>query len=222
MLTRNPFTANSMRAPLHYYTTISVDGSPANMVAAGIWQFSANCLYDPDVTGIGHQPMYYDNFMEVFKKYRVRKAYIKATVVNHTVNTATANSTGTVTTQPNYAYRLAIWNDATSGSTVQYPTDFGTLIEEGGRNVKWRFVGPSLTGKLPSLSHSQVPAQQIGVDSKDPSISGTVNTCPSSSAYFYVGVAAADATTNVPYVSIAIKITYVVDFWDRDVRQPQN
>jgi hypothetical protein len=211
-----------MRAPLHYYTTVSVDGTSASMVAAGIWQFSTTCLYDPDVTSIGHQPMYFDNFMEVFKKYRVRKAYIKATVVNHSVNTATANSSGTTTAQPNYAYRLAIWNDATAGSTVQYPTDFGTLIEEGGRNIKWRFVGPSLTGSLPSLSHTQIPHRQIGIDAKDPSLSGTASSCPSLSSYFYVGVASADNTTNVPSVSIAVKLTYVVDFYDRDIKQLQN
>lgn len=220
--TRNPFTVGSMRCPLHYYTTVSVNGQAANMVAAGIWQFSANCLYDPDVTGIGHQPMYYDNLMEVFKKYRVRKAYIKVTCINHAVNTATANSSGTVTTQSNYAYRLAIWNDATANSTVQYPSDFGTLIEEGGPHVKWRFCGPALAGKLPSLQHSQVPHKQIGCDAKDPSLTGTVNTCPSGFSYFYVGVASADGTTDVPSVSLAVKITYVCDFWDRDLRQLQN
>jgi hypothetical protein len=220
--TRNPFSVGSMRCPLHYYTTVTVDGNAGNMVAGGIWQFSANCLYDPDVTSIGHQPMYFDNLMEVFKKYRVKKTYMTVTVVNHTVNTATANSSGTTTTQPNYAYRLAIWNDSTQGSTVQYPSNFGTLIEEGGPSVKWRFVGPSLTGKLPSLRHSQVPYKQIGCDAKDPSLTGTVNSCPTAFSYMYVGVAAADGSTNIPPVSLAIKITYVADFWDRDLRQLEN
>lgn len=49
--------------------------------SAGIWTFAANGLFDPNVTGTGHQPMGFDQLMTFYNHYEVIGAKIKFTVV---------------------------------------------------------------------------------------------------------------------------------------------
>lgn len=35
------------------------------------WDWRLNSIYDPDYTGTGHQPMWYDQFSALYRKYRV-------------------------------------------------------------------------------------------------------------------------------------------------------
>ena len=46
------------------------------MLGATVNVFSMNGLFDPNITGIGHQPMYFDNYMGIYGRYRVNRAYI--------------------------------------------------------------------------------------------------------------------------------------------------
>ena len=58
-----------------YCDNVSVSGS------AGIpfkYQFSCNGLYDPNITGTGHQPMYFDQVTPIYNQYRVIGAKARA------------------------------------------------------------------------------------------------------------------------------------------------
>lgn len=57
----------------------------AGSCAALVW--TMNGLYDPDISGIGHQPAGFDQFSVMYNEYNVRKAYIKV----HFANTDTSN-----------------------------------------------------------------------------------------------------------------------------------
>lgn len=218
-LYRNPLAKDRQFAVLHYNTTASINPN-AEALSGAVLQYSANSLYDPDVTGIGHQPMYFDNYASVYWRYRVNYAKITVTVVNHDVNTATSGEV-TDTLYPNYAYKLFIMRDATN-NTNEYPTNINDLIEESGAQTKWRFCGPSLTGKLPKLSHYCSPHQIANKSFKDDSLAATIATNPTSAAYFYIGLASADGVTNPPAVYVNIKITYWAEFFDRRAIQTQN
>lgn len=219
---RNPCSVNRQLATLLYVQDISLDPTPNALGATGtnVWQFSGNNLYDPDTTGFGHQPMYFDNLMAVYQRYRVNFAQICVTVVNHSVNTATYNGTS-VTTTPNYAYKMFISRDATSNVTNEYPADMNTFIEEGGSNIKWRFVAPSLNGKLPKLKHSLSPHRLANCGFRDEDLSGTSTTGPARFVYFYIGVTSADGVTNPPAVSLNVRIRYFCEFYDRRAIQAQ-
>ena len=44
--------------------------------------FSGNGLYDPDVSGVGHQPLGFDQWMTLYNRYRVYASRIVVNVVN--------------------------------------------------------------------------------------------------------------------------------------------
>lgn len=77
-----PF-GKSRTAKLRYCETISFN--PASGVA-GTYTFSANGLYDPNISGTGHQPYGFDQLMALYNHYTVLGARIKITPINGSAN----------------------------------------------------------------------------------------------------------------------------------------
>lgn len=75
----DPFP-NRQVAILRYSTTVNIKPSVAGV--AGVHQFRANGIHDPDLTGVGHQPYGHDQYSEIYNQYRVLKATIVMTPVN--------------------------------------------------------------------------------------------------------------------------------------------
>jgi len=213
---RNPFTANTSRCMLIYNTPMTINPAAGN-IGGGLHVFSANSAYDPDVTGVGHQPMYFDNYAALYSKYRVNYAKMTVTVINHSVNTAVWNGTS-VTSQPNYSYKLFILKD---NQTNDYPANINQIIEEGGANISWRFIGPSMTGKLPKLYSFCSPHKLNSVPFKEETLSAEVTSSPITKAMFIVGAASADGVTDPPAFSVNVKIQYWMEFFDRKLLQSE-
>lgn len=74
----NLFPARQVRT-LKYGSVISLNVSTG--LGAG-HVYTANGLFDPDITGTGHQPMGYDQMMSLYHHYTVTTARIKATMVH--------------------------------------------------------------------------------------------------------------------------------------------
>ena len=49
----------------------------------GQYTFRGNSCFDPDETGIGHQPMYFDQYAAVYSKYKVKSSRIRVTAANY-------------------------------------------------------------------------------------------------------------------------------------------
>jgi len=215
---RSPFGATAQYAKLVYHTSISLDPKPDQMgaTATNVWQFSGNGCYDADITSTGHQPMFFDNYAALFRRYNVHKSSISVTVVNHAVNTATWNGTN-VTTTPNYSYRLFILKEGTNGFTTEYPGSMSIGIEEANANMKWRYIAPSLNGRLPRLKNSITPHRLLGLSKSDDTLSANTSSNPSSACYYYVGITSADGVTDPPSVYLSVTLTFYVKFFDREV-----
>lgn len=221
-LFRNPLIRQKCRTKLVYNTVLSLDPKPEQLGAGGsnTYVYSANGCFDPDVTGVGHQPMYFDNFAAVYGKYKVLWSKITITVLNSNVNTATYNGTG-VTTTPNYVYKLFCFTDSTNGAT-DYPGYMNPILEEGSKNIKWRFVGPSLTGKMPKLVNYCAPHKLANRSKYDDTLEADTSSVPSQKAYYVIGITSADGVTDPPAVTLNIRIQYYCEFMDRKANQTEN
>lgn len=221
----NPFKNNSELVQLTYYEDITLNPTARNLGSGGTnkWTWSFNNIYDVNTTGTGHQPMFYDNYAAIYERYKVSFAKMTVTVVNHFVNTTSTfpvgSSTGVVTTQPNYSYKLGIVRDT---NDTDQPAQFEQLIEQNSYNTRWRYVAPQLNGSLPKLTMKCAPHKQACLSFDDDTLTSSVGSGPSRNVYANLYIASADGVTDPPSVSLAIKITYYVKFYDRKVNQPEN
>jgi len=78
-----PF-GKSRTCKLRYSETLTVN--PA-LGSAGTYTFSANGLYDPNISGSGHQPYGFDQLCALYNHYYVTGARCKITVINNPVDT---------------------------------------------------------------------------------------------------------------------------------------
>ena len=66
---------------LRYCTQVSIPGGAGH----GSYQFRANSLYDPDLSGVGHQPMGFDEMSARYLHYQVLGSRIKVSpIINGT------------------------------------------------------------------------------------------------------------------------------------------
>jgi len=112
--------------------------------------------------------------------------------------------------------------DATNGVTNEYPGSVEQIVEAGGSNIKWRFVAPSLIGKLPKLKMGCSPHKLSNKAFRDDTMLANVDVNPSQAVYYYVGITSADGNTDPPSVYLNIDIKYYCDFFDRIVQQDEN
>lgn len=57
-------------------------------ISMSAWQYAANGMYDPDLTGTGHQPLGYDQMATLYNDYRVHGVTVKVTGYVKTANQA--------------------------------------------------------------------------------------------------------------------------------------
>lgn len=217
----NPFRKDYELVQLKYRDTISLNPTTGTLNSGGsnTWLFSFNSLYDPDVTSVGHQPMYLDNYASLYQRYKVSFAKIKATIVNHSVNTAVWNGSA-VATQPNYSYKLLMIRDINPDEVTGQNIE--TVLEQDAVNTKWRYVAPQLNGRLPSISMKCAPHKTAGVSYDDDSLQSLMTAGPSKNIKGLIGITSADGTTDPPSVNIVVEITYYCKFFDRVTAQAQN
>lgn len=75
-----------------------------NSAALASQKLALNGLYDVDLTGAGHQPLGFDQFMAFYGRYEVRGSAIKCTLVNNS--------------SVEYSFALYPSNDSTVGATL--------------------------------------------------------------------------------------------------------
>jgi len=69
----------TLLSKLRYCDTVPITSTVGSI---GKYTFRINSLFDPDFTGVGHQPLYRDTFAAIYALYTVVSADIKLTVVN--------------------------------------------------------------------------------------------------------------------------------------------
>lgn len=178
---------NTIITKLRYCAYINMTGTAG---ARAINVYAANGIFDPDVTGVGHQPMWRDNFANIYDQYVVLGSEIKV---------AFANTSSTV----NMLCGIVGDDDSTISSTVE------ALMEQN-NSVS---VLAGTTGSNPvALTASFEPNRDFGVDAKDDGFSATAQGSNPTELWCYgVWLAAADGSSNVTG-NIKVEIDYTVKF----------
>lgn len=152
--------------------------------------FNMTSIFDPDTTGVGHQPMYHDQFANIYAHYTVLGSKIRAEFV--TISGTTPAVVGIM-----------------EGDDTTFPTDVNSAAEQ---NKATRM----LLGGASSMNKGTLTATYGAVDDEgiDPySGSELVRTPfgmnPTENYYSRVYAVAYDAITSTP-VFVAVYIEYTV------------
>lgn len=183
-----------LRKALTYFEAFTLDPSVGGGVAAA-YVLSANGLYDPNITGIGHQPTGFDQLMAIYGDYCVVKSTIKVSAVN-------ADSTVPAV--------ICLSIQSTSGTTTQ----IGQYIEN--QDCVWKNLGLSSASSIAQLSLTCDMRKQANQDVyNESSYSGDSTANPAIQKYYHIAVCAADFTSNLGAVYVNVQIDYDVYFRDQ-------
>lgn len=162
-------------------------------VSAGGYVFTANGLYDPNITGTGHQPMGFDQMMLFYEHYTVTKAKITVNFWNPDVDDSVIVG-------------ILIAPD----STIE--TAFSRLNENGLFVKKWINANNGSGGNKCSLTMTANIAKINGkkiINEDD--YRGDVGANPTEQSYFHL-FAYNQVTVNVVNVYFECVIEYIAEF----------
>jgi len=188
--------------------------------------YRCNNLDDPTYASGGHQPMFFDNYKALYGKYKVNYATITFVCLsNHIVNTSTESlSSGTSSGTNQFfaanerAARMFILNDV---SATDYPNDLDNLIEEGNKNMRWKYAPSTTSGAMHKLRFRCYPHKLQNLSFRDSTLSTLTSGPPANECYFIVGVDSMPGY-NADQMKYQVIITYNVTFFDFIGNQAQN
>lgn len=163
--------------------------------------FSANGLYDPNITGSGHQPNGFDQLITLFSLYRVlwskiRVSYVDTTASNPTPMYYTVSLLGT--SAATYTTVQAMLEDAERGATknIQVTGAFGGPLDA---QADYRKFGVQAVYK----------AKYIPKNAGDQTGSATIN--PAEQMYYVISAASVGGNTPSS-CKFLVEIDYIAEF----------
>lgn len=192
---------NLLRATLRYsdLKTLNDPGTGLDVVSL---MFSANGLYDPDLISLGHQPMYFDQFMAIYNHYHVVKSRLVAKFICHGQTVASTHpDTGIC--------GIFLDDDAVLSSSNQI-----TMLEQAGGVHSTCTEGQPAT----SLSKSWSAAQKFGLTEKtllaQDQLKGTSAANPTEGSTYRVWFKNSDNLLGL-ICNVVIQVEYDVIFTER-------
>lgn len=165
---------------------------------AASYFFSCNGLYDPDITGIGHQPMGFDQLMAFYDHYVVTGAKLTLTTMSQSTSLPAANQVVTIKIR-----------DSVTGP----PGDIAVPIEQG--DCTYGVIGSANGGSSQLTLQSSVnPAKFLGRRSalSDPNLKGSAAANPGEECFWQITCAALSSTDDPPPLDFLVKIEYTAHF----------
>jgi hypothetical protein len=153
--------------------------------------FRINSLFDPNLTGVGHQPLWFDQLAFVYGKYLVTAARVEAEIINLNGTNGIATCVASYDDVDNSA--LAVQDLAES----RYSHTEMCGLSNGGSAIK-RLI-------LPTISLSKLLGQ-TDLES-DPDIYATVTTNPADPGYYIFKMLSTDGVNNV-----ACRVNFTIYF----------
>ncbi|AXH75925.1 MAG: putative capsid protein [Cressdnaviricota sp.] len=185
---------------LRYCQDVTIDGT---IGGPGTYQFRANSIFDPDYTGVGHQPLGRDQWAQYYDHYIVIGAKI----------TATFHSRGSGSTATSYV------GVALTDAVNQIDTDYQTAVERN--NYHLTFLGQADSGRpVVHMSKTYSPKRFFGIkDIGDNQLrlGAKQEANPTEDIYFVLMSYAATPVlgTDPLAVGVSVVISYIVRFTER-------
>lgn len=185
----NPFPKQFM-TKLRYETSVDID-PPLGSSASHL--FRANSVFDPDFTGVGNQPRYFDQIMPLYDHFTVIGAKITVKVANpHTVP---------------YVVGVQL-----NGNGLG-PGNLNDLIEQ--RNSTYKWIGHAYANSaINQITKTFSVKKFLGVSKplSESDLRGTISANPTEQAYFAVTAGSHDPAVNAPAIPLRVIIDYIVVF----------
>lgn len=179
------------KTKLTYAQYFSLD--PALSTAA-VQVFTANGLYDPDITGTGHQPAGFDQYMALYGEYIVTGSWIKVTAFNSDTNVG-------------QVLGVTFCDKSTTSADTR-------VYIEGG-NSKYFGMGTTAADGVKSITHyaniRSVSTQDIF---NEDNFAGTASANPTDTHYWHIWGYAIDDGSNTSPIRCLAEIQYEVYFRD--------
>lgn len=191
----------SQAFPKRLYNTLKYASTTTKTLTSGvtsIHQFTCNGLYDPDISGSGHQPMYYDQLMAIYNHYTVLRSRFRVTPM----------ITGGVTDPVMLTVFVNDGGSATNTSTQPF-----NLERQGAKFMQYN---PGV-GFAPSyLPLSWSGKQSFGGDLLDnDDLQGTVGANPVEQQYFNIDTFCPFLLSSTAGVILLVQIEYDVCWEER-------
>lgn len=157
-----------------------------------------NSLFDPDQTGTGHQPYYFDQFAALYNRYTVLGSKLTAEFSLLPSAIATAQPSGP-------AVIGVVGDDSASTSTT-----VSTLLESN--SCKHALLGSQHGGpNIRTLTLTYSPSRELGLSPDDDTVGALCTANPSAQWYGLVFMAESGLSTATT-ASVKIQMDYYVKF----------
>jgi len=192
-------------ARLKYAAFITLNPTALGSAVPVVHHFRANSLYDPDYTGIGHQPRGMDEHAAIYDHYCVIGSKIKVSFESDVDHLAQAGQ-----------YCFLMLQD-----TNDTPTSLVDIMEESNRNKIQFRQRSTTTGRNIVLKKNYSPYKMFGIPRKDSLLTNVnlnpqVHANPAEDAIFTIGVACSrTTTTDPPQLTARVEIEYLAIFTEK-------
>ena len=184
-----PFSKKSVRT-LHYTELVSVS------VASGFGSYVVSCngMYDPNITGVGHQPMGFDQLMALFNHYQVIRSSCSFT----TVTNFQANDT-----------LVEVLLVAPEASTSHVSADIATACERQGAVSLVSSAGENMRRPVRKTwrATEYFDTKNVGL-----SLRGTASANPTEQSYYQYFVF--DQNLGTYGLTVKVDIWFTAEFWE--------
>lgn len=180
--------------PDRLFANLAYDQNALSLVNAstsGTYLFSGNSCFDPDTSGIGHQPMYFDQLNQLYNRYRVHKTQI---IFELTSSTIASHVTITPTTDGSWPVDLRQALESTYTSSIPISSSVFRTIRERSISTRKIWGMQSIT--------------------QDDLYQAVCTASPVRQWYWKLIGESFDGVTNVS-IRANIRVVYEVEFFDR-------
>lgn len=192
LVVRNmPLFPYKCRRNLNYVSTVTVTSGTSGTAASYV--FSANGIYDPDISGAGGQPMGFDQIMVFYNHYTVHRSMIRVVA---------ANASATV----NAFAGIYVSGNSTGITSVEQ-------IQENGDAEIQQLTFKGAFGSICKLQRRLDVGKFQAVDDvmDDPNMRGDVASNPAEQAYYHI-CAFNNFDTSAVTLNLNVCISYDVTF----------